>query len=228
LQSAIEVEQGSVNVRIPQNYIPALPFIDDTPKEEEIPVEPQQQKIPRRERKDRLKEFLEKTDKNEQESDEPFDMQLEDNSYHDARRLMRVMSTDLEEMISYIKMCRKPPITDDWEENKQRRRQIEKYISDGIYNDADTVVDYIEALQWYGRVDTDMFGTSNYLLNETIKGYKQIYDELLQTKDKNKGNEALRLLNKLILCAMRPLVEDKMTSAPIIFEEAIEATRVTV
>ena len=136
--------------------------------------------------------------------------------------LFRSMSEQLESVREWISYCRKPPISDDPHENREIRKQIENYKKVTLFHDADSIHDGIEGLMWYGIGNENLFGENNYLLNETIKGYKPIYDEITKLKGiEGKGDEALRWLGKLIICAARPLVVDELLIKDTEFEPSI-------
>lgn len=212
--------------------VPALPFIEQKPEIEE-PVKKVSDgppKISKRDKKNQRNEFLGKTGRPENVEPEvntedipteSFETTDDVHSEHDGKRLMGWMSDALEAIRQKIAYCDSPPISDDPTENREIKKQIKQYKEVTQYRDADSITDYIEGLSWYGKINPDLFGKENYLLNETILGYKEIYDKMMECKSLLNHDDALRYLNKLCICAARPLVVDELLMKETEFEPSI-------
>ena len=209
--------------------IPALPFIEEnmTSEEQEKPVSDDPPKLTKRERKSQRNEFLGRTgtsqriesEENPEEFVEQQVEQVEDiHSEHDGKRLMGWMSDALETIRSKLEYIKNPPISDDPTENREIKKQVKNYKEVIQFTDADSIVDFIEGLSWYGKINPDLFGKANYLLNETILGYKEIYEKITDCKSKMLYDDGLRYLNKLCICAARPLVVDELLMKETEFE----------
>lgn len=210
--------------------VPALPFIEQKPETEE-PVSKKVSdgppKLTKREKRLQRNEFLGKSNPSEtiqpeqnteEFSPESFESTDDVHSEHDGKRLMGWMSDKLEGIRQKIEYCDSPPISDDPTENREIKKQIKQYKEVTQFRDADVIKDYIEGLSWYGKINPDLFGKENYLLNETIDGYKEIYEKILECKSMMEYDNALRYLNKLCICAARPLVVDELLMKETEFE----------
>lgn len=232
----IDEEPHSMEEKVPQDKIPAMELIEDeSPKEDIIEtVETKENgpiKIIRKSKQDIKEEkrkFLgrekprEKPETKDEEQTEVTDQHLDDIvSTYDGKLILQWMQTDFEDIRSKIKYCESPPISDYPEENMRIESAVNDYKTKGVYRDGDKIKDYIESLMWYGKVNPNLFGGGNYILNETIQGYKKIYDELVATKDNGEEDNALRLLSKLILVGSRPLVIDKTLMKETEYEPSI-------
>lgn len=212
--------------------VPALPFIEEKKLE---PVETQKRvkelppRLSKKERRLQRDDFLSKNEVSEiiepEVNTEEYSQSLEQvddiHAEHDGKRLMGWMSEELEKIRQRIEFCESPPISDDPTENREIRRQIKDYQEKTLYHNADKIVDYIEGLSWYGKINPDLFGSGNYLLNETISGYKDIYEKIKECKSNMDHDEALRYLNKLAICAARPLVVDELLMKETEFEPSV-------
>lgn len=214
--------------------VPALPFIEKRPDEKTTTSTEtkEQPRISKKEIRKQRNEFLGKIETQERFNEkstvsnetisEEYREPIEDvHSEHDGKRLMGWMSDALEAIRAKIEYCKNPPISDDPTENREIRKQIQNYKTITQYNDADTITDYIEGLTWYGKINSDVFGNGNYLLDETIMGYKEIYTKIQECKSKLDHDGAMRYLNKLMICAARPLVVDELLMKETEFEPSI-------
>lgn len=210
--------------------VPALPFIEQKQEIEE-PVSKKvidgPPKLTKREKRLQRNEFLGKSNPSEiiqpEQNTEEFTTesfeQVDDvHSEHDGKRLMGWMSDALEAIRQKLTYCDNPPISDDPTENREIKKQIKQYKEVTQYRDADSITDYIEGLSWYGKINPDLFGKENYLLNETILGYKEIYAKMMECKTMLNHDDAMRYLNKLCICAARPLVVDELLMKETEFE----------
>lgn len=223
----------SMDEKVPQDTIPALEFSDDSDVVEEVKVEPKEQVQPiidkkqsrkniQREKRKFLGREKDERMKPEEHEEPRQDVILDDIvSTYDGKLQLQWMQEDLESMRSRIRYCESPPISDYPEENMRIDNVVEEYKKNGVFRDASKIKDYIESLMWYGKMNRNLFGSANYLLNETIDGYKKIYDDLMKLKDAGEGDEALRLLAKLILVGSRPMVIDKTLMKETEYEPSI-------
>ena len=206
--------------RIQQSKILALPYreiieeyVQEEPVQEEQPVETDKPiKKPKQERKRERDEFLKavggKDFRPQQQEEKPL-MQADTHSDYDGKLIFQWMRIDFDRIRNKISYCETPQISAYPEENMRIKRTVNMYKQVGVFNDGNKVKNYIESLMWYGKVNPELFGADNYILNETIQGYKEIYDDLMKLENCGEGDEALVLLGKLILVASRPLVIDE-------------------
>lgn len=211
----INQQTSQVDDVITKPKLLALPYyeIKEPQTEEETVVIEQsrteiQQRQSKKDRKKQVREFLGKRDEVKEFREEEKPVMTHDDSYsaYDGELVRQWMRTDFDRIRNKIYYCETPPISDYPEEEMKIENAVKQYKSVGVFRDADKVKDYIESLMWYGKVNPDLFGTDNYILNETIEGYKEIYEKLMKLKGTGDGDEALRLLGKLITVAIRPLV----------------------
>lgn len=232
----LEEQVKSAEEKIEQTKIPALPF---RPENKEVKPKPKEESkifVPKKSKQDRrkeVKEWLAKKEKeenpNESEiiekaekiSEEILNEPQEDYSEHDSTRLMDWLSQHLESVRLWLSFCSNPPITDDPIEADQIRLKIHDYENKGYMRDANQIVDYIEGLMYYAIYNENLFGEHNYLINDVIhpvKGYNAIYSEL---KKANNTEDKMRFLNKLVICAARPLAVAESFEKARDFEQSI-------
>lgn len=202
---------------IKPSRILALPYIETESgiktESEDIEIKEPVKKITREERRKARNEFLGKNniEKNVEPEIQPEQMSYSNDPHsdYDGKLIFQWMRRDFDRIREKIEYCESPPISDYPEENMRIAMAVENYKEKGSFRDADKIKDYIESLMWYGKVNEGLFGQDDYILKETIEGYKEIHKHIVMLKDKGEGDEVLRLLNKLILCGARPLVVDE-------------------
>lgn len=212
--------ERSAQQLLEQLKVPALPFIPEEKKER-----PQRQS--KKERKEERDEFLKQSEELQPQEEyiEPEIIQTDYKEY-EGTKILVWMDERIEEGRNWLQAVRSPKFPSDPYKASELKEEIEDFMTSGIYILSEEIIHSIESLIFFAKMNKDIFGSGNYLLNDIVVeifGYEQIRDKIKTSKDK----EVLTWFSRLLNCAARPIQVHEELVKQVIYQPSIGDTGLT-